>query len=232
MSTRLNLTALVWFCSVCVAADISKEAGGQSVSEGERATWADGPSSALRGATLGLLVGREEPIHGYKLGTLLDRHLGPAWRIDPKNVYALLDGLEREGLVRTRTVPGGDRRPGKSYEATEQADLALDEWMRASVDAVPRRVELQARIAVSREHDIPSLERALDEYERSCFRLLSKTDLPEVPMVSWRAASINITRKADSLHLRAELEWIESAREWIGDWRRRRPQRHAPDRDA
>lgn len=229
MTARPNLTVGERSCSVCISADLATEGGGHIVSEGERAIWADGPSSALRGATLGLLIGREEPIHGYKLGTLLDRHLGPAWRIDPKNVYALLDGLEREGLV--CTVPSRDSRSGKSYQATERADLALDEWMHASIEAMPRRVELQARIAVSRERDIPSLQRALDEYERICFRLLSKTQLPDVPMVSWRAVAINMARRADRLHLRAELDWIEAAREWIRDWLQRGPQRPPTERD-
>lgn len=65
----------------------------------ERAAWTEGRSSVLRGAVLGLLLARDEPIHGYMVGTLLDRHLGPAWQLNAKNIYALLDGLERDGLV-------------------------------------------------------------------------------------------------------------------------------------
>jgi len=191
----------------------------------ERAVWTEGRSAVLRGAVLGLLVGREEPVHGYMLGTLLDRHLGAAWQLNPKNIYALLDGLERDGLVVSE--PRADQR-GKAYRATGQAEAALDEWMHASVEAVPRRVELQARIAVSREQDIPDLRRALGEYERHCFQLLTRTN-PEgdVPVVSWRAVAINLTRQAELLHLRAELDWIEEARRWISDWQQNGPPGHA-----
>lgn len=187
----------------------------------------EGRSTALRGAVLGLLVGREEPIHGYKLGTLLERHLGPAWQLNAKNIYALLDGLERDGLVASE--PRRDQR-GKAYRATEQAESALDEWMQGNIEASPRRAELQARFAVSREQDIPELQRALREYERHCFQLLTKTSTDgEVPVVSWRAVSLNLTRQAELLHLRAELDWIEEARRWISDWQQNGAQRPGPE---
>lgn len=94
--------------------------------------------------------------------------------------------------------------------------------MQASIEAAPRRAELQARIAVSRETDIPELRRALSEYERHCFQLLTKTSFDgEAPVVSWRAVTINVTRDADLLHLRAELDWIERARGWIADWQQK-----------
>lgn len=181
---------------------------------------------------LGLLIGLKDPIQGYKLANMLDRQLGPAWGIEPKNIYKLLENLESEGLVEMeqRDYPRGSVNV---FRATADAERVLDEWMRAKVDAGPRRVQLEARIAFSREQDIPHLERALDEYERDCFRLLKKAEFGlNPPLVSWRAYTMNMTRKANSLHLRAELEWLEATRGLIADWRERGPRRPPTDRES
>lgn len=139
----------------------------------------------------------------------------------------MLDGLESEGLVSSESILE-DGRPVKQYRATNAANRVVDDWMQSQVSIVPRRVELQAKIALSREQDVPYLERALDEYERDCFQLLHGVQGREIPPVSWRAIAMNISRRVDDLMLRAELSWIEEARAWIADWRNR--DAHAHDR--
>lgn len=189
----------------------------------------EAPQSQLRGVVLGLLVGLGEPTHGYMLATLMRRHLGPAWQIEPKGVYQLLKGLLDEGLVEAADSGGGGDPDKKLYRPTDRSSGAMDDWMRARVSISARRGELEAKIAVSREQDIPLLERALDEYERDCLRLLRETEETKHPMVSWRAVAMNIAGEASDLHLRSELQWIERARGWIADWEERGPR---PDGQA
>ena len=64
-------------------------------------------SSPLKGALLGLVLQR--PGHGYDLAQRLDRRLGPAWQITAKDLYRMLEQLERAGLVSSRRVL--QRRP-------------------------------------------------------------------------------------------------------------------------
>jgi hypothetical protein len=90
--------------------------------------------------------------------------------------------------------------------------------MEASVGKEPVRVELQARIAVSRAEDAPRLLRALDAYERSCFLVLRETQGAEVPMGSWAGLSMNLRRTAVDESIQAELRWVAQARKWINDY--------------
>ena len=173
-------------------------------------------SSPLKGALLGLLLQR--PGHGYDLANRLDRRLGPAWQITAKDLYRMLEQLERAGLVSSRRVssdgPTGSRRV---YSPTERAEAALTEWMRANTRMAPLRAEFQAKIAVARAGDAPRLLAALDAYERECFALFTASS-QEVPLVrSFAAIAVHLSRASARLHLRAELEWIVLARRLIAE---------------
>jgi DNA-binding PadR family transcriptional regulator len=172
---------------------------------------------------LALLLGEQgRALHGYKLATLVIQRLGPAWEIKRQSVYRALGQLEEERLAYSVEKPGlaqGGRGHGKRvFRATGRAEDTHTAWMEGPVAREPVRVELQAKIAVSRAQDAPRLLRALDTYERSCFKLLRETQEAEVPMGSWAGLSRNLTRTAVDMNIKAELEWINLARQWIEDY--------------
>ncbi len=177
--------------------------------------------SPLRGALLALLVSEgEQPLGGYRLGTLVERRLGPAWRVTRQSVYGTLDRLEEDGLV-SSTVREATGRVGEGqrvYSATERAEAAVAAWMETPVCKEPMRAELQAKIAMSSARHAPQLLRALDGYERDCFAMLRKTQEAEVPMGSWAGLAMNLTRAAVDESLQAELRWIAMARRWIAEY--------------
>jgi DNA-binding PadR family transcriptional regulator len=177
--------------------------------------------SPLRGALLALLVSEgEQPLGGYRLGTLVERRLGPAWRVTRQSVYGTLDRLEEDGLVssslKEATGRVGDGQ--RVYSATERAEAAVATWMETPVSKEPMRAELQAKIAMSSPRHAPQLLRALDDYERDCFAMLQKTQEAEVPMSSWAGLAMNLTRTAVDESLQAELRWIVTARRWIAEF--------------
>jgi len=179
--------------------------------------------SPLQGMLLALLLGeQEQPLHGYKLTTLVERRVGPAWGVTRHSVYGALKRLEKEGLVSSLYKRAPDRdAPGRGqrvYFAAGEAEAALAAWMEGPISREPVRVELQARIAVSRAQDAPLLLRALDGYERECFSLLRRTSDAEVPMGSWAGLALNLTRMAVDESLQAELLWIAKARRWITEF--------------
>jgi hypothetical protein len=90
--------------------------------------------------------------------------------------------------------------------------------MESPLSLQPVRVELQARIAVSRAQDAPRLLRALDGYERDCFAMLRETNEAKVPMGSWAGLALNLQRMGVDETLQAELRWIATARRWIMDF--------------
>jgi len=176
-------------------------------------SWMRG-SSPLKGALLGLLL--QHPGHGYDLANRLNRRLGPAWQIEAKGLYPMLQQLERAGLVSSRRV-FGDGPTGQRlvYSPAPPAQAALTEWMAAGALAEPLRGELQAKVAVARAQDVPRLLAALDCYERDCRLLLRASNEEFAQARSWIALAMNLTRAAALTRLRAELEWIALARREI-----------------
>ncbi len=175
--------------------------------------------SPLQGVLLALLLGeQEQSLHGYMLTTLVERRLGPAWGVTRQSVYAALNRLEQEGLVSSAWKTASVRGRGhgqRVYAATERAEGALSSWMRSPASKEPVRVELQAKIAMSRAQDAPQLLQALDAYEHECFEMLRQTNAAEVPMGSWAGLALNLTRMAVDESLQADLRWIATARAWI-----------------
>jgi DNA-binding PadR family transcriptional regulator len=173
-------------------------------------------SSPLKGALLGLVL--QHPGHGYDLANRLDRRLGPAWQIAAKDLYRMLEQLEKAGLVSSRRVssdgPTGSRRV---YSPTERAEAALTEWMSTNTRMAPVRAEFQAKIAVARAADAPRLLVALDIYERECFSLFKASSQDAPPVRSFAGVAMHLSRASARLHLRAELEWIVLARRLIAE---------------
>jgi DNA-binding PadR family transcriptional regulator len=180
--------------------------------------------SPLQGVLLALLLDEQQtqPLHGYKLATLVKRRLGPAWGVTRQSVYGALGTLEDDKLVssvwkKPPDQPGPGRRQ-RVYSAAAPAETVLAAWMESPLSLQPVRVELQARIAVSRAQDAPRLLRALDGYERDCFAMLRETNEAKVPMGSWAGLALNLQRMGVDESLQAELRWIATARRWIMDF--------------
>lgn len=171
-----------------------------------------GQGRALKGAALALLV-EEGETYGYLLASRLAQVLGPAWKVEPKQVYPLLDQLESAGLVTRQNRPAGPRQQRTWYVATEHAPAALAEWRRTAVRKEPMRAELQAKIAFSSREDGPELLALLEAYEAECLSLVevNEDELPR-PANRWRALVRKIGRDAIDMHLQAELDWIVAAR--------------------
>jgi DNA-binding PadR family transcriptional regulator len=183
----------------------------------EKEQWS---GSLLQRVLLALLL--EQPLHGYVLATMLERRLGPAWSFSRQGVYEALKRLEHEDLVSCSSSANkqtrGRRHRQEVYAPTSRAEATLAAWMQSPVRMEPQRVELHARIAMSREADAPQLLRALDAYERDCKDRLRETADAEVRMGSWRALTLNVALGAVIDGLQAELQWIVRTRREIEDF--------------
>lgn len=173
--------------------------------------------SPLKGVLLGLVAELEQPAHAYVLATMMARRLGPAWQVDRKSVYQMLSQLQSAKLIaseRLRTKRG----ELDVYFPTEHTEAALATWMETRAPKAPVREELQAKVAVSRYEDLPSLLRGLDAYERECFEMLKATTDAGVATTSWAGLAMALARIAADEHLQAELRWVMTAREAIRDF--------------
>lgn len=82
---------------------------------------------------LGFLHSR--PAHGYELYKKLSAPQGAAmvWRIKQPRLYALLDRLERDGLISARLVPGETRPDRREYAITPAGKARFEAWRTAPV---------------------------------------------------------------------------------------------------
>jgi DNA-binding PadR family transcriptional regulator len=66
---------------------------------------------------------------GYEIKQNVEFSIRFFWTISQAQIYPSLDRLERDGLVRGRSEPRGNR-PRRVYEITEDGVAALEEWLR------------------------------------------------------------------------------------------------------
>lgn len=179
---------------------------------------ARGRSRALRGATLALIV--ERGGHGYELAHRLNRRLGPTWRIDPRQIYPILDELVSAGLATGVAEPNPDRprQPRIVYRATDQAPEMLRRWMRSPVEKEPVRPDVLARIGCARTDNAIELLQVLDEYEQELLRLLEANDDLDPPGRSWSTLVLSVVRSHTDAHLQAEFRWLVDARRRIREF--------------
>jgi DNA-binding PadR family transcriptional regulator len=175
--------------------------------------WMRGSSTSLRGGLLALVL--ERPGHGYELANRLADRLGKTWLIVLKDIYRLLEGLERDGLLLVREErEAGRRQPRLVYYATDLTAEAVSDWMETLIPKEPVRVGIRAKVAVAREQDARSLLLALRAYERECLELLKLAPLAaSVP--SWKGMLLDCTRDAVDVQLRGEVEWVRRTRRRI-----------------
>lgn len=75
------------------------------------------------------------PIHGYDLHKKIgdQQGIGLIWRIKPGRLYALLDNLEEDGLLVSRTSAGDSFQARKEFQITEMGGNIFKAWLTSPV---------------------------------------------------------------------------------------------------
>jgi DNA-binding PadR family transcriptional regulator len=171
--------------------------------------------TTLKTAVLAALI--DQPSHGYDIAVRLNMRMGPAWNIDPKRVYEVLERFEEDGLARSieERAPGTRSGWRRVYHATALAEVVREEWMAERQRVTLVGPHIRTWIAFARPQDGPRLLARLDEYELDCLEMLERAEEPEVRPTSWHGRAINMMRGATAEQLRAELRSIARARREI-----------------
>ena len=82
---------------------------------------------------LGFLA--NQPMHGYDLYKLIQgcEAIALIWKIKQSQLYALLEKLEKLGLLRSAQVAGEIHPWRREYQITEAGRKQLDDWMSSPV---------------------------------------------------------------------------------------------------
>lgn len=176
------------------------------------------PRSLLDSVVLGFVA--ERPGYGYELGKRINARMGPGWQFNPSGVYASLDRLEEKQLVQHQQRQSRVRSPRRQervmYRATDDGVMAFEDWLESEVRKEPVRMDVLARIAVSRPEHAGRLLVALDGYERECLDMVAGTVAHSSGDVTpWDQLIAEGVSDSVLQHLRAELSWVKSMRRRI-----------------
>ena len=172
-------------------------------------------------AILGLVI--ERPGYGYQLARRLEDRFGSS-AFAPSGVYAALDQLSRDRLVRAAGAfaPGPARRvaPRTIYEATDRGIEHFERWMLGSSPAPPVRDELHMKIALCRPRNVPRLIDMVYGQELACrgrLRDLRQLSGGEAPPRSqeWSRLMRVLSRDAEIALWKSRIEWLQSARKLL-----------------
>jgi DNA-binding PadR family transcriptional regulator len=91
------------------------------------------------------------PAHGYDICRELRDRLGEVWRLRTSHIYALLAGLEKDGLACHERVDQETRPAKKVFSITDEGRLAFLVWVRSPVTNVRDiRLEFLAKLYFSK----------------------------------------------------------------------------------
>lgn len=172
----------------------------------------------LRTAVLAALLHYEEG-YGWDITDRLHQRMGPAWDIDAKRVYQVLEQFEEDGWACSEQKRGPGKRGHwrRVYRPTALAERARLEWLGARRALPLMRSDIRTWVAFARPRDAPEVLRKLEEYELDCMEVLQDSAEMEEP-ASWHDRAINLLRAAIDEELRAELRWVARARREVKEY--------------
>jgi DNA-binding PadR family transcriptional regulator len=163
----------------------------------------------MRYALLALLA--EGFSHGYELKQAFERLFGPVWPpINIGQIYTTLGRLERDGLVRSRSVEQSGRPDKRVYELTDEGRTELASWLSAPVAGVRLKDEFFMKLALasaSGTDPIQLLDRQRDQY------LQSLRDLDALALETDEESPAQLLIEGAMLHLQADLKWLDRCEE-------------------
>lgn len=116
---------------------------------------------------LGLL--HDGPAHGYELCSELRERLGAIWTLRTSHIYALLAGLERDGLVCHERVDQETRPAKKVFSITDKGKVTFLAWVESPVLNVRHmRLEFLAKLHFARLHSPTALGDLIDKQLSVC----------------------------------------------------------------
>lgn len=177
-----------------------------------------GAAAPVRGALLGLLL--ESPAGGGVLTNRLYARLGDTWKVDRSNVYRLLTGLEREGLVRCVNAPrrGDTHSTQVVFHPTELTERAISDWMASALPREPVRRGIEAKLAVATDGDLAGVCGSLRHYRAECLALAQALPPAERQPSTFSQLATDCARDAILSGLQAEIRWAEHTLQRIREY--------------
>lgn len=153
---------------------------------------------------LGLIA--RKPIHPYDLNKLLreDPELKAIWRFEQSRLYAVLDKIERNGLIRSELTEGEAFPFRKMYSITPEGELMYSAWLYEPVRHVNElRSSFLAKLYFLK--NMPEREKSLilEEQLEVCNKWLNRIES------SSESEYLLMVADFRTRFIRTSIEWLE-----------------------
>jgi DNA-binding PadR family transcriptional regulator len=167
----------------------------------------------LKFGVLGLVAGRSEGIHGYRLKADFDVLCDDFWELNYGKIYRTLDELEQCGALTVEALIQDGRPNRKVYRITERGRKTLDDWLLQPIEEHPQplRDELSLKMLFLNKRDSDALYEMVKR-QRSIY-------LTQLARVSKRRARLeksgydmsitSLVIEGAEMRVRADLSWLE-----------------------
>ncbi len=162
----------------------------------------------MRNAILALLAAGAA--YGYELKQALDSQLGAVWpAINIGQIYSTLQRLERDGMVRSETVPQ-ERRPNRRvYRLTDDGRTELVDWLDAPAAGPRLKDDFFLKLVLAKSSGVTDpaelIRRQSDEY----FQALSDLDALSARAKGGNDRMEQLLIEGAALHIQADMRWLE-----------------------
>jgi DNA-binding PadR family transcriptional regulator len=174
----------------------------------------------LQYAILGLLERQE--LHGYRIKSVFEDRIGPAWSLNFGQIYQTLKELRRRGLVEGRFDQGDGHIGRWVYTLTPKGRRALETWLKRSPkQPQPMRDEIFIRLLVlDRKQLGPSLDQVArqEHVYREHLTHLTVYRRSLEPLHTEERLLNSLAADAALFHAEAHLRWLEHCRAVLQSW--------------
>ncbi|MFI1016895.1 PadR family transcriptional regulator [Streptomyces sp. NPDC020965] len=161
---------------------------------------------------LALLAGG--PAHGYELRQALEKLLGAAYpQPNIGQIYVTLGRLEQAGLIKGRLVSQSDRPDKRIYEITDAGREAVDAWYETPSETPRIRDDFFMKLALAHGTGRPDQIDLINKQRRHYLNLMRALSRLETGEATGDARIAELLIEGASLHLQADLDWLERCQE-------------------
>jgi PadR family transcriptional regulator, regulatory protein AphA len=162
------------------------------------------------------------PAHGYDLCTELRERLGEIWTLRASHIYALLTGLEKDGLVSHERIDQENRPAKKVFRITHEGRKLFSIWMASPVSNVrDMRLEFFAKLYFARLESRGVADKLIDDQLKVCRKNVRRL------MAQIQTCNVEAERSILDYRLsmlKATAGWLRTARQANPPWPRERNQ--------
>lgn len=177
---------------------------------------------SVRHAVLGLL--HERARHGYELhGALTALAAGELWDVKPAQIYATLERLKEQGLVREQPgvqAGGPQRRP---FELTDAGVAELRGWFSMPVQQAQQRDEFFLKLMLAITSGIQAPQAVLHTQRASLYRDLHELLAQRQAALDREALAHQLQLDQAVMHVEADLRWLELVEARLDDMAKQPP---------